>query len=200
MTNEEVRTIAETAYDGLAAASGEPLWITLDAQAQSMLFDSASAIVYHGGPTTEFELAVAEAAAAAAEAPPEGGALSVEERQAAAKEANERRAKAKEEAEEKLGRPETLEERQKREAEQEREWALAHPKEPAKGGKPQQLPAAEEKLRKDREAEKDRIAAWKGAVTEEEKKRREREEDRLDKEEDRIKKAKLAQKNGPDKK
>jgi len=137
MTNEDIRTIAGTAYDGSKGAT-DPPYIELDAQAQSMLFDSASAIINYGGPTTTYEVAVAEAAAVFVplSAPPPGGDA---------------------------------------------------------------LSAAAAKLHKEREEEKARIAAWKGAVTKEEKDRREDEEERLDKEEDRIKKAKLV-KNGPDKK
>jgi uncharacterized protein with WD repeat len=203
MTNEDIRTIAGTAYDGSKGAT-DPPYIELDAQAQSMLFDSASAIINYGGPTTTYEVAVAEAAAVFVPlgAPPPGGdALSV----AAAKLHKER-----EEEKARIAAWKgdvTEEERKAREKEQDRlqkeeerimkERAKA-PKDAPKGG-PTQLPADEARLKQERDAEKARIAAWKGAVTKEEKDRREDEEERLDKEEDRIKKAKLV-KNGPDKK
>ena len=68
MTNEEIRAIAETAYDGSKGAA-DPAYAELDSQAQNMLFDVAASIVNHGGPTTTFELAVAEAAVAPPEIP-----------------------------------------------------------------------------------------------------------------------------------
>lgn len=143
MTNDEIRLIAEDAYDGSKGIE-DPVYAELDAQAQSMLFDTANAIVSFGGPTTAYELKVAELVATT---PPEVFA--------------------------------------------------------AKGAE-ERFRKDEERLRKERDVEKARIAAWKGAVTDKEKDRREKEEDRLDKEEDRIKKAKAAQKvapkNGPDKK
>jgi hypothetical protein len=61
MSNEQIREIAAAANDALAP---DALWADLDAQAQAMLFDTASAIINHGGPTTPYELKVAELAAA----------------------------------------------------------------------------------------------------------------------------------------
>lgn len=138
MTNDEIDVIAETAFDAIKGAT-DPAYAELDAQAQSMLFDTANAIISHGGPTTTYELKVAEVAAT-----PPVGVFST-------------KTKAK-------------------------------------------FASDEAALKADREKEDKRIAAWKGTVTKEEKERRDKEEDRLDKEEDRLKKAKVVQKNGPDKK
>jgi hypothetical protein len=204
MTNEEIDVIAEQAFDAVKGAS-DPAYAELDAQAQSMLFDTANAVVSHGGPTTTYELKVAELAAT----PPVLGTLSSKAK--ARLDSEEARLKAEREAEDKrIAKWEgkvTNEEKARREAEEDR---LDREEEQVKKARGQatQLPAQkggkltedEAKLKRDREKEEDRIAAWKGAVTKDEKERRDEEEERLDKEEDRIKKAKLAQKNGPDKK
>lgn len=199
MTNEEIDVIAEQAFDAVKGAS-DPAYAELDAQAQSMLFDTANAVVSHGGPTTTYELKVAELAAT-----PPVGLLSSKSR--AKLEADEATLKADREKEAKRiaaweGKV-TNEEKARREAEEDRldreeerlKKTTQHPAK--KGGKGE---SDEDRLQKDREEERARIAAWKGAVTPEEQKRRDKEEDRLDKEEDRLKKAKLVQKNGPDKK
>jgi len=68
MSNEQIREIAEAAHDALGGAD-EPPFAELDAQAQAMLFDSAAAIINHGGGTTAYELKVAELAATPPEPP-----------------------------------------------------------------------------------------------------------------------------------
>jgi Skp family chaperone for outer membrane proteins len=165
MSNEQIREIAAAAHDALMTGD-EPAFDLLDAQAQAMLFDTAAAIVNHGGPTTPYEVKVAELAAVPP--PPEAFA-----------------AKAGG-GDEKLRKDEEM------------------------------LQKDQEKLRAAREKEEDRVAVWKGAVTKDEKERREDEEERFDKEDERLEKeaeriekaraeqlpahTKAAPKNGPDKK
>ena len=61
-SSADIRAIAKTARNALAAKTGADLWDKLGGQAQNVLTDTARDIVLRGGASTDYEMAVAEAA------------------------------------------------------------------------------------------------------------------------------------------
>jgi hypothetical protein len=122
MSNEQIREIAAAAHDALMTGD-EPAFDLLDAQAQAMLFDTAAAIVNHGGGTTPYEVKVAELAAVPPEPPIVRGAGAADAGEEKLRKDEEKLKKAREKEEDRIAEWKgavTKDEKERREDEEER--------------------------------------------------------------------------------
>jgi hypothetical protein len=182
MTAIEIDEVGQEAWDATQLdIDGNPPWADLQGDAKTRYSDTVKDVCTYGGASNEFELKAQEVWAARQEAPPEipvTDAVVEEEVGPLLPPGTELTPLAL------AGAVRVLDERTGGVTKPPQKEKLKATQLPA----PKLLDQAEEKLRKDRAKEDERIAKWQGQVTKDEKERREDEKERLDKEEDRIQK------------